>query len=77
MHGLQTPIVGREPELAAIQRFVGDVATGPASVVLEGLAGIGKTAIWTQSVVDAQAAGVRVRTCRCGEPDVAWAFSGL
>lgn len=77
MHGLQAPIVGREPELAAVQRFVRDVDQGPASLVLEGLAGIGKTAIWTQSVLDAQANGVLVRACRCGEPDAAWAFSGL
>jgi DNA-binding CsgD family transcriptional regulator len=77
VHVLQAPIVGREPELAALQRFVTDVDNGPASLVLEGLAGIGKTAIWTQSVLDAQAAETLVRACRCGEPDAAWAFSGL
>jgi hypothetical protein len=58
VHGLQAPIVGREPELAAVSRFVRDVDQGRASLVLEGLAGIGKATIWTQSVPNAQAAGV-------------------
>jgi hypothetical protein len=44
MWGLQSPIVGRERELGAVRQFVNDVNDGPASFVLEGLAGIGKTA---------------------------------
>ena len=70
-------IVGREEELAAVRRFVRDFDDGPASLVLDGLAGVGKTAIWNQAVLDARAAGVVVRTCRCSESDAAWAFAGL
>jgi DNA-binding CsgD family transcriptional regulator len=74
---LQGPIVGRENELAAVQRFVSDQTHRPASLVLDGVAGIGKTAIWGQALLDARAAGVAVRSCRCSESDAAWAFAGL
>jgi DNA-binding CsgD family transcriptional regulator len=74
---LQGPVVGRETELAEVQRFVSDVHQGPASLVLDGVAGIGKTAIWGQALLDAKAAGVAVRSCRCSESDAAWAFAGL
>ena len=70
-------IVGREHELGAVRRFIAGVGGGPASLVLEGLAGIGKTAIWIQAVLDARVAGVAVRTCRCSESDAGWAFAGL
>jgi len=70
-------IVGREHELGAVRRFVAEVDGGPASLVLEGLAGIGKTAIWKQAVLDARADGVVVRTCRCSESDAGWAFACL
>ena len=75
--GLQASIVGRESELGAVRQFVRDVNQGPASLVLEGPAGIGKTAIWNQAVLDARANDVAVRTCRCSESDAGWAFAGL
>jgi hypothetical protein len=74
---LKGPIVGREAELSTVRRFLDGVGDGPASLVLDGLAGIGKTAIWKQSVDAARAAGVAVRTCRCSESDSGWAFAGL
>ena len=76
MRSLQ-PIVGREDELAVVRRFVDGVGDGPASLVLEGLAGIGKTAIWQQAVHTARTGGATVRTCRCSESDSGWAFAGL
>ena len=72
-----SPIVGREAELDAVQRFVAEAALGPAALVLEGPAGIGKTAIWSQALLDARASGVVVRTCRCSQSDAGWAFAGL
>jgi DNA-binding CsgD family transcriptional regulator len=77
VQGLQASIVGREHELGVVRQFVSGVNRGPASLVIEGLAGIGKTAIWKQAVVDARADGVVVRTCRCSESDAGWAFAGL
>ena len=77
MRPVQESIVGRETELAAVQRFVGDHADGPASLILTGEAGIGKTAIWAQALLDAKAAGVAVRACRCSQSDAALSFAGL
>jgi len=70
-------VVGREAELAIVRRFVGDHADGPASLTLAGDAGIGKTAIWAQALLDAEAANVAVRTCRCSQSDAALSFAGL
>ena len=78
MHLPLGSIVGRERELSVARQFVSDaVAGGPASLVLEGVAGIGKTAIWSRVVQDARAEGVAVRVCRCSESDAAFAFAGL
>ena len=77
MGGLRVPFVGREFELEAVERFTLGADGGPASLVLEGLAGIGKTAIWNEAVTAARMNGVAVRTCRCTEADAAWAFAGL
>jgi len=70
-------VVGREAELAIVRRFVGDHADGPASLTLAGDVGIGKTAIWAQALLDAEAANVAVRTCRCSQSDAALSFAGL
>jgi DNA-binding CsgD family transcriptional regulator len=77
MRVLPIPIVGREHELAVARQFVADIRLGPAALVLEGVAGIGKTAIWAASVRDSRGDGVAVRSCRCSEADTAWAFAGL
>ena len=77
MRDLRVPIVGRENELAAVEQFTLGIAEGPASLVLDGLAGIGKTAIWTAAVTAARLTGLAVRTCRCTESDAGWAFAGL
>jgi DNA-binding CsgD family transcriptional regulator len=63
--------------MAMARRFVADAVDGPAALILEGTAGIGKTAIWGGAVADARAAGVAVRVCRCSESDAGWMFAGL
>ena len=77
MNPVHGSIAGREAELAVVRRFVGGHADGPASLTIAGEAGIGKTAIWAQALLDAQAAGVSVRTCRCSQSDAALSFAGL
>ncbi len=81
MLGPNAAIFGRERELGAVSDFIGGAragAGGPsASLVLEGPAGIGKTAIWAEAVSRAAREGVAVRVCRCAATDAAWAFSGL
>ncbi|MDX6201212.1 MAG: hypothetical protein QOJ83_712 [Frankiales bacterium] len=70
------PVVGREQELGAVELFSRHYRSGPASLVLDGAAGIGKTAIWTDAVRTAGSVG-DVRSCRCGEADAGWTFAGL
>ncbi len=70
-------IVGREAELAAARSFLDDLTSGPRSLVLEGVAGIGKTAIWSEIVSSATDEGIAVWRCRCTEPESGWAFAGL
>jgi DNA-binding CsgD family transcriptional regulator len=77
MRATTVPIVGREKELGVVGWFLQELAGPPASLVLEGVAGIGKTAIWTEAVATARANGAAVRTCRCGQADAGWAFAGL
>lgn len=77
MNPVRGSIAGREAELAVVRRFVGGYADGPASLTIAGEAGIGKTAIWAQALLDAQVAGVSVRTCRCSQSDAALSFAGL
>ena len=77
MHGTQTLVVGRELELAAVEQFVLSCSDGPSSLVLEGAAGVGKTAIWAESIAKARRDDVVVRSCQCGEADSAWTFAGL
>ncbi len=53
-------VLGREEELDAVGRFLGSLAEGPAACLLEGHAGIGKTALWREGVASARAASLRV-----------------
>ncbi len=77
MQAADGSVVARDVELAQVQRFVTGFRSGPASLTLEGAAGIGKTAIWGQALLAAKAAGVTVRACRCSQSDAALAFAGL
>ncbi|MDQ1464992.1 MAG: hypothetical protein QOC73_1933 [Actinomycetota bacterium] len=77
MNAPPVPIIGRERELDVVAQFIDHVTDGPASLVLEGLAGIGKTAIWSQAVATVRDGNAVLLSCRCGEADVAWTFAGL
>ena len=45
-----TAVFGRERELAAVEGFLGADRGPSAALVLEGPAGIGKTAIWAEAL---------------------------
>ena len=53
-------IVGREEELASLHAFISEVRGGPAALVVEGDAGIGKSTLWFAAVEHARAQGLRV-----------------
>ena len=70
-------IVGRENELAVIDAFVAGGERPSASLMLDGVAGIGKTSLWAYGLSEAARQGVAVRSSRCTVADSAWAFAGL
>ncbi len=73
-----TDVLGRERELHAIGAFLDALALGgPSACLLEGEAGIGKTALWRGAVASARAASFRVLSCAPGETEAALAYSSL
>jgi DNA-binding CsgD family transcriptional regulator len=70
-------IVSREEELASVRAFVADAQEGPAALVLEGDAGIGKSTLWLAGVEHARAHGVRVLSSRPAEAERGLAHVGL
>jgi hypothetical protein len=71
-------LVGRDTELAAVQGFLGEVRAGPVALALEGVAGIGKTALWQAGMAAAGGVGFRVLGCRpaVAERGLAFAAAG-
>jgi DNA-binding CsgD family transcriptional regulator len=70
-------VVGRDPELAALRAFCGRITDGPAALVLEGEAGIGKSTLWTAAVEAAREVGLRVLVSRPAETERGLAHAGL
>ncbi len=70
-------VIGRGVELAAAERFVGRVAGGLASLVLEGEPGIGKTTIWEAALVAASDAGFRLLRSRPARSELGLTLGGL
>jgi DNA-binding NarL/FixJ family response regulator len=70
-------LVGREDELAALGRLVGDLPDGPSGILVRGDAGIGKTVLWRAGLAAAQQAGARVLVTRCAELEMPLALGGL
>ena len=74
---MRAAIVGREHELAVIDAFVAGGERASASLMLDGVAGIGKTSLWAYGLSEAARQGVAVRSSRCTIAESAWAFAGL
>jgi DNA-binding CsgD family transcriptional regulator len=62
-------IVGREEELGAVRAFLERAVEGPAALVLEGEAGIGKSTLWLAGVQAARERGLRVLSSRPAEAE--------
>jgi DNA-binding CsgD family transcriptional regulator len=73
----QPSTVGRDSELASISAFLDEPRTGLASLLIEGDVGIGKTALWHESVRAARARSYRVLACRPAEAETGIPFAGL
>jgi DNA-binding CsgD family transcriptional regulator len=70
-------LVAREEELASLFAFVDDEREGPAALVVEGEAGIGKSSLWLAGVEHARALGLRVLSARPAEAERGLAHAGL
>jgi DNA-binding CsgD family transcriptional regulator/tetratricopeptide (TPR) repeat protein len=68
-------IVGRDPELEAIELWVS--CRGPALLEIEGEAGIGKTVLWEEGVRRARDAGALVLVSRPAELETAVSYGAL
>lgn len=74
---MPTEVVGRDEELSSVNAFLDRAAEGPAAMVLEGDAGIGKSTLWLAGVDAAQARGFRVLSSRPAEAERGLAHAGL
>lgn len=76
---MSTPgtVVGRDRELAAIERFLDDAAGGPAALLFEGAAGIGKTTVWEAALAAAARRERRLLVARGAGAEVRLAYAGL
>src|SRR5918995_998629 len=70
-------VVGRERELDAVADFLRGLGSGPAALVIEGEAGIGKTTLWLEAVRMAAAHGYRVLQARPAQSEVTLSYAAL
>src|SRR5258708_3048299 len=70
-------LVGREAELATLDRFLAAPEDGPSGLALEGPAGIGKTRLWQAGVAHANEWGYRVLAARAAQPEAQLSLAGL
>ncbi len=69
--------VGRETELAEVERFLQRSAGGSCALQIDGTAGVGKTALWTEGLAAARRRSYAVLTSRPVEIETKLSFSGL
>ena len=69
-------IVGRGAELERIGRFL-DVPSGDVGLLLEGVAGIGKSALWLAGIELGRERGYRLLACRPTATETAYSFAAL
>ena len=70
-------LVGRERELDELARFLDAVPAGPVGLLFEGDAGIGKTTLWREAVLEALDRSYCVLSCRPVESEAQLAFTAL
>lgn len=70
-------LFGREATWKSVEGFLDFVADGSIALVVEGEAGMGKTALWLDAVAAAERRGHRVLQARPTESEAGLAYSGL
>ena len=74
---MTSALVGRESERSAVAAFLGALGDGLSACVLEGEAGIGKTALWREGFDSAQASSIRVLSCAPARVEAGFSYSAL
>jgi DNA-binding CsgD family transcriptional regulator len=70
-------IVGRDRELREMSDFLDKATSGPAALVLEGSAGIGKTTLWLAGVAESKERGHHVLVARAAESEARMSYTAL
>lgn len=70
-------VIGRESELAILDRFLDSIPTGPSGLVLSGDPGIGKTTVWKQCLDGALRRSYRTLSCGPGEAETRLSYAAL
>jgi DNA-binding CsgD family transcriptional regulator len=70
-------LLGRDRELEAIDGFLAAACVGPATLAIEGEAGIGKTSLWREALERAAGLGIQVYSCRPASAEAKLSFSAL
>jgi hypothetical protein len=68
---------GRQAELARTASFLDAVPTGPEALILGGDAGIGKSALWLDTIAEARARSYRALSSRPTESEAKLSFAAL
>ena len=70
-------IIGRREELLTLDAFLTEIPAGGQALLLDGDAGIGKTALWQEGLRVARERGVRVLQARPSDAEAQIAFAAL
>jgi DNA-binding CsgD family transcriptional regulator len=69
--------LGRPAERGAVVDFLTAAQSGPAGLVIEGEAGIGKTTLWLDALEQARTLGFRVLSAQVGEAETVLAYAAV
>jgi len=70
-------LLGRDNEQAMLRRLLDRAENGPAGLLLDGEAGIGKTTLWHEGIALASERGFRVLACEATPTETPLAFASL
>jgi DNA-binding CsgD family transcriptional regulator len=74
---LADDVIGRESELASLDRFLDSIPAGPGALVLSGEAGIGKTTVWKEGLDGAVRRRYRKLSCGPVEAETRLSYAAL
>jgi DNA-binding CsgD family transcriptional regulator len=74
---VETEVVGRDEELAAVAAVLERATDGAVACVVEGEIGVGKTTVWTAALAAAAESGYAVVSARPAEAETAFAFAAV